>query len=94
MNRRPDGTFTIEFRNADNGKTAFTQAEEGTWSYADGKFTTVTTQIEGKPTDRSDPHFTDSYLLLSLSDKVMQLYHPGHKRTFTSKKVSCMRGAP
>jgi hypothetical protein len=89
MNRKADGTFTIEFRNVERGLQLSIQTEEGRWTHKDDKYTTVTTSVAGEPVDTADPHFTDTYVITSLTDGVMKYYQPKMNMTFTSKKVSC-----
>ena len=94
MNRKSDGTFTIEFRTVERGLHLPIQTEEGRWTYQNGKYTTATTNVAGESIDTSDPQYTDEYEVMSLSDTEMIYYHPGVKQTFVSKKVVCEYKAP
>ncbi len=91
MNRREDGTFTIEFRTVKAGSRLPIQTEEGRWKYQDGRYTTITTIVKGKAVD---PHYVDEYELKSLSENEMTYYHLGIKQTFSSKRVGCDYQAP
>jgi hypothetical protein len=91
MNRRADGSFTIEFATVGQGKQLRIQVEEGRWSHENDTYTTVTTKVGGESLDTIDPQFTDVYEITLLADGVMSYYHPKMKMAFTSKKVSCVR---
>ena len=89
LNRRPEGTFTIFFTALAPNATAWPQMESGTWSYKNGRYITITTEIDFEPTDLSDPSFTDTYEIVSLQKDKMVYHHPGAGITFTSHRISC-----
>ena len=91
MNRKADGTFSIEFRAVGSGPHTAIQTEGGRWGYADGKYTTVTTVIDGKAVE---PPYVDDYELKSISDSQMTYYHAEMNMTFTSRRVACDFKAP
>jgi hypothetical protein len=93
MNRKADGTFTIEFAITDDGVHRLIQKEEGRWSHKDGIYTTLTMSVADQPVDTSDPKYTDTYEIISLADGVMKYYHPRMNMSFTSSKVPCERSA-
>lgn len=93
MNRKADGTFTIEFAAIERGIALPIQIEEGRWSHHSGSYTTRTTKVGGNSVNVEDPQYTDTYEVQSVAEGVMTYYHPKVKMTFTSKKVSCERGA-
>ncbi len=94
MNRRADGTFTIEFRTVERGVSLPIQTEEGRWTHDNGQYTTFTTKVAGEEIDKTDPHYTDTYEVRSVNDVEMTYYHPGVKQTFRSKRVDCDYKAP
>ena len=79
----------IKFRPATDGPTDSAQVEEGRWSYGNGQYTTVTTKVNGNPIDSDDPHFNDTYAVISVTDQSMTYGHAGHGITFTSNRVPC-----
>ena len=85
MNRRSDGTFTIEFRL----RYGFVQIEEGTWLDLGTTYVTHTLKIDGEPVDGNDPEFMDTYELRSVTDEGMEYYHLRTHITFKSQKVAC-----
>jgi hypothetical protein len=89
MQRRSDGTFTIEFTPTERGPSASSQTEEGIWTHANGKYTTITQRIAGRAVGTRDPHFTDEYDVSSQSDGTLRYQHRRAQVTFTSKKVPC-----
>jgi hypothetical protein len=89
MNRKPDGSFIIVFATLERGPI---QREEGRWTHKDGKYTTVTTKIEDKPIDVSDPQYTDIYEVKMLDANFMTYHSTRMNLTFTSKKVACTKG--
>ena len=89
MNRKLNGTFTIEFRTLERGHQLPNQTEEGYWAYRDGKYITKTTKVAGEAIDTADPQYSDEYDIQSLSENEMTYYHSGVKQTFKSKRVSC-----
>jgi hypothetical protein len=93
MNRKADGAFTIEFAAIERGIALSVQTEEGHWHHQAGNYTTRTTKVGGRLVDPEDPQFTDTYEVKSVAGGVMTYYHAKVKITFTSKKVSCERGA-
>ncbi len=93
MNRKPDGTFTIEFSATERGVELPIQIEEGKWNHKDGAYTTLTLRVAGNSIDPKDPQYTDTYEVKSIADGLFTYYHPKMKLTFTSKKVACERGA-
>lgn len=93
MNRRPNGTFTIEFTTTERGDVLPIQTEEGRWSHKDSTYTTLTLKIAGHPVESKDPQYTDIYEVKSVSDRVFTYYHAKTNLTFTSKKVACVRRA-
>ncbi len=93
MKRRADGTFTIFFTSLAPDATASLQMESGTWSYENGKYTAVTTEIDFEPTDLSDPSYTDTYEIISMQKHQMKYYHRGAGITFVSRRVACQKDA-
>lgn len=93
MNRKADGTFTIEFAATERGVALPIQTEEGRWTHKDGTYTTMTLRVSGQAVDSKDPHYTDTYEIKAVADGVMTYYHPTMGITFRSRKVSCGRGA-
>jgi hypothetical protein len=93
MNRKPDGTFTIEFSATERGVELPIQIEEGKWSHKDGGYTTLTLRVAGNSIDPKDPQYTDTYEVKSIADGLFTYYHPKMKLAFTSKKVACERSA-
>lgn len=93
MNRRADGTFSIEFAANERGVDLPVQSEEGKWHHKDGMCTTLTLRVAGNSVDTKDPQYTDTYEVKSLVGGLLTYYHPKMKLTFTSKKVACERSA-
>lgn len=93
MNRRPDGTFTIEFTATERGVLLPIQTEEGRWSHKDSTYTTLTLKVAGHQVDSNDPQYTDVYEVKSINDGVLTYYHAKMNLTFTSEKVECARSA-
>ena len=85
MNRRADGTFTIEFRARDGA----VQREEGTWRDEGSNYTTVTMKINCEPVDQNDPQFTDTYEIRSFANGGMAYYHARMNITFKAQQVEC-----
>jgi hypothetical protein len=92
MNRKGDGTFTIEFAAIERGIAQSIQSEEGRWSHQGSSYTTRTTKVGGNPVNIENPQYTDTYEVQSVAEGVMTYYHPIVRMTFTSMKVSCERG--
>ena len=93
MNRRPDGSFSIEFAANERGVDLPIQVEEGKWNHKDGVYTTLTLRVAGRSVDAKDAQYTDTYEVKSVVDGLFTYYHPKMKLTFTSKKVACERSA-
>ncbi len=89
MNRRPDGTFTIEFSSTERGVTTPLGVEEGRWSHTDGKYTVRTLKVKGK-----EANYTDVYEVKSTNSGTFTYHHAKSKQTFTSEKVACAPSAP
>jgi hypothetical protein len=87
MNRKPDGTFKIEFQSRDGT----VQREEGTWLDQGSNYTTVTLRIDGEPVDVNDTQFTDTYEIRSVTNGVMEYYHTRMNITFKAQKVECAK---
>jgi hypothetical protein len=85
MNRRANGTFSIEFKSSDGS----IQPEEGTWAQSGNGYTTVTTKIGGDPVDTNDPQFTDTYEVRSAAGGVMEYYHAKANIVFKARRVAC-----
>lgn len=88
MNRKPDGTFKIEFHVRQPDGSVSTQIEEGVWMLVDGLYRTVTNRINDRPVDGSKPQFTDEYEVRVINQTEMSYYHLRAKQVFKSKKVS------
>ncbi|MDT8991386.1 hypothetical protein RQP54_10990 [Curvibacter sp. APW13] len=93
MNRRPDGTFSIEFGLNERGADQPVNTEEGKWNHKDGVYTTLTLRVAGTSVDTTDPQYTDSYEVKSVNDNQLTYYHPKMNLTFTSIKIACERNA-
>lgn len=81
MDRREDGTFTIEF-SINDGFTIQRQTETGTWSYANCLYKTVTLTVGGYSS-----HYTDAYHVRALSDAFMEYVHVASGRVYQSFRV-------
>jgi hypothetical protein len=66
-NRRQDGTFDVTFLVAAPFGLR-QQVEQGTWSFADGLYSTITTQIDGRTVNPADPQFRDTYRVIKLTE--------------------------
>ena len=93
MNRKSDGTFSIDFAANERGVDLPIQIEEGKWNHKDGMYTTLTLRVAGSSVDAKDPQYTDTYEVKSVVDGVFTYFHPKMKLTFSSKKVACERSA-
>jgi hypothetical protein len=91
MERRPDGSFTVAFRPLE-GPPAPVQTEQGQWRWRDGLYTTITTQVDGRPVDVRNPNYTDTYEVRSLTDTDMSYVHTRLGAMFTAKRVRCEGG--
>jgi hypothetical protein len=89
MQRKPDGTFQIEFHSSSQP----IQREAGRWKVDGEKYTTITMSIDGVPVDARDPQFTDIYLLREVTAESMTYFHARMNITFKSKKVACQNNA-
>ena len=94
MNRKPDGSFTIEFRSIEKDVQLPVQTEEGRWSYSAGKYITITTRVADEAVDPSDPKYTDEYQIKMVGDSEMVYFHSRAKQTFRSRRVVCDYKAP
>lgn len=94
MNRKQDGTFTVEFRARESSQNLPIQTEEGYWWRNGDTYTTITTTVAGEKMDTSNPQYTDVYEIISKKNNEISYYHPETKQTFTAKKVSCDYKAP
>ncbi len=91
MNRKTDGTFTVEFRTIGASPHTAIQTEGGHWAYSDGKYTTITTVIDGRAVD---PPYVDEYEVKSINKNQMTYFHVEMNMTFTSKRFACDFEAP
>lgn len=93
IERKQDGTFTVEFRSLGEQHLPI-QTEEGYWSLTGNTYTTITATVAGDKVDTSNPQYTDVYEIKSKKGGEMSYYHPGTKQAFTAKKVACDYKAP
>jgi len=91
MNRKKDGTFSIEFRTVKAGERLPIQTEFGEWKFENGKYITITKVVAGKIVT---PYYVDEYEIKSLGSSEMVYFHSGVKQEFSSKRVSCDYQAP
>jgi len=81
--RRPDGTFFVEFREYKDCTLVYQSREAGRWSFSDGVYSTTTTSVEG-----SDAYYYYSYVLLAFSGSEMEYQHIGFGTLFKARRVS------
>lgn len=91
MNRKPNGTFAIDFWSWAPSGQLRQQSESGRWSATKDTYTTVTTHLDGKPV--KEP-FVDTYEIKSFDGIEVVYFHPKAQQTFKSKKVSCDEAPP
>lgn len=83
MNRKGDGSFTIEFK-SDDGKI---RLEEGTWKQVGKGYTTLTERVDGVQADTSNSYYTDTYEVLSTeAGGVVEVPPHKDKHQFSSTK--------
>lgn len=88
MNRKGDGSFTIEFK-SDDGKI---RLEEGTWKQVGNGYTTLTERVDGVHADTSNSYYTDTYEVLSTeAGGVVEFRHTKTSINFRARKVDCQR---
>ena len=84
--RHQNGTFEVTFLVAARFGLS-RQMEEGTWSFADGLYSTITTHINGLKVNSADPQYRDTYRVIKLSeDKFVYSHIDG--RQFPSYRVA------
>lgn len=86
MNRKKDGTFSIEFRTATAGERIPVQIESGDWKYENGRYITITKVVAGKAVT---PYYVDEYEIKLFASNEMVYFHTDIKQEFSSKRVSC-----
>jgi len=91
MNRKKDGTFSIEFRTVTAGERLPVQTESGDWKFENGRYITITKVVAGKDVT---PYYVDEYEIKSFASNEMVYFHAGVKQEFSSKKVSCDYRSP
>lgn len=94
MNRRSDGTFTIEFRELGTDDNLPFQTEAGPWRLVEGKYRTVTTHVDGTAVNLNVAHYWDEYEIVSVETNQISLLNVEMKREFSSTRVSCDAARP
>ncbi len=81
--RRPDGSFFVEFREYQECTLVYRQKEAGRWSFSDGVYSVTTTTVEGRAV-----YFYYSYLLLAFGSGEIEYQHMELGIRFKARKVS------
>src|ERR1043166_3466858 len=85
--RRRNGTFEVTFLStAPFGLRR--QVEEGTWSFADGLYSTITTHINGSKINSAHPQFRDTYRVIELTDDKFIYSHVEGGEQFSVYRVA------
>jgi hypothetical protein len=85
--RRQNGTFEVTFLAAAPFGLR-RQVEEGTWSFANGLYSTITTLIDGSKVNPGDPQFRDTYRVIELTGDRFVLSHIEKGWQFTAYRVT------
>ncbi|WP_370153427.1 hypothetical protein [Ferrovibrio sp.] len=80
--RRPDGSFFVEFRQYKECQMTFQQKEAGRWKLEGNIYSTATSMIDGERAD-----YADRYQLESVIQGVMKYKHLKSGHTFTTYRV-------
>ena len=83
---RPDGTFEVTFL-ADAPFGLRRQVEQGTWSLANGVYSTITTLIDGSKVNPGNPQFKDTYRIIELTDEKLVFSHIERGWQFSANRV-------
>lgn len=79
--RMPGGFFAVEFRQYEECRLVREQKESGRWSFKDGLYSTVTTEINGKSVA-----FSDDYIVDSLEADVFRYHHREKGMSFVARR--------
>lgn len=82
VDRRPDGSFSAEFRRYEDCKLVMQQQEVGRWRLEGNTYSTQTHVIDGRMV-----FFRDSYILQSVENGVMSYMHMASGTKFSARRV-------
>ena len=85
--RRADGTFDLQARMYQDGKMIGEARNNGMWGVSNGMYFTVTTQVNGKPSDPKRPEAVNAYLVKSLEADRFSYVHVASGGEFTVTRV-------
>jgi hypothetical protein len=81
--RRADGTFTLQARMYQDGKKVAEARNSGMWGISNGMYFTVTTEVNGKPSDAKRPEAINAYLVKVLDANRFEYMHVASGSQFT-----------
>ena len=81
--RRADGTFTLQARMYQDGKKVAEARNSGMWGISNGMYFTVTTEVNGKPSDAKRPEAINAYLVKALDANRFEYMHVASGSQFT-----------
>ena len=73
--RNADGTFTLTARMYEPGKTPSELVNTGIWGVSNGMYFTVTTAVNGTPTNTRNPETISPYLVRDLQKDSLSFQH-------------------
>ena len=85
--RSPNGTFVLRSRLYDSGRATSELHNSGLWGISNGMYFTITTEVNGKPTDTSAPEVSNPYLVRNLSATAFEYQHIPSKSIFRVIRV-------
>jgi len=85
--RRVDGTFDLQARMYQDNKMVGEARNNGMWGLSNGMYFTVTTEVNGKPSDPKRPEAVNAYLVKSLEADRFSYVHVASGGQFTVTRV-------
>jgi hypothetical protein len=89
--RRADGTFTLQARMYEGGKVVAEARNGGMWGISNGMYFTVTTEINGAPSDAKRPDAINAYLVKSVDADRFEYVHVATGNRFVVTRVDPAR---
>lgn len=81
--RRADGTFTLQARMYQGDKKVAEARNSGMWGISNGMYFTVTTEVNGMPSDAKRPEAINAYLVKALDPNRFDYMHVASGSQFT-----------
>jgi hypothetical protein len=84
---RPDGSFSVEFREYSKCRLVSVQRETGRWSVLGNVITKKVLTSNGQPVSAT-PYYTDTYKIIEIDHVKMRIVHEKSRQDWTLERVA------